>query len=1064
MRRILGYLLAGLIGALVLGAGAIGILTGTQSGSRWLVRQAAFYAPGELQIAGVQGRLISGLTLSGVDYRLDQSALQLGRIELRWRPAALLHGTLRVGLLDAQDVHYSEAQAGTGGEPFTLPDRIELPFGVRLDAARITHLQLTFGDERNTIDKVSLSAVAGPVRGLVVKQFEISTPEGSAEISGKATLRRPYPFSGELSWRAQLPDHVPAEGRAQLAGDIEEVHVAHTLSQPFSLITEGSVRLGAGSPHFKLSGHWRNLRWPLSGNADYRSTHGDYQVEGTTDKYRLSLNGPVEGTDIPALEVRASGLGNSSRISLDALNVVGLDGSASASGTLAWAPTFSLGLDIKGTGLNPGKRWPQWPGRLDIVTHLDVSSERETVLVALQKLDLKGTLLGEQLSAQGALALRDGIPATSGLVVRSGGNSLRLTGTLDRSTGIRFTLEAPQLSALLPGLGGEASAEGLLKGPPERPAGTLQLSASALAYAGNSVAKLGIEARFDAARPESGRISLNADNAQVGGEAIDSVAIVSHGWFDRHQARVQLSAARGTADLELQGAYLDQRWEGRLASATIALRELGEWRLRKPVPLQLSATEVAPFKGCWDSQQREVCVQGERHADTAKLALAGSSTEAHVNAEVAITRLGSARPAVAGDLNLRVPDIRFLDPLAPDITVAGGGVTAHARLGGYLDAPELTGTAELNNALLKIPELGVELEQVSLRAHADGRRATLDGTARSGDGNIRLDGDLLLDPQHGWPFDIGVAGERFAVARLPDLHILANPDLRLRGSSQLVDVSGSVLIPSARIKLKELPPDVVKVSADQVIVGRDQVDAGKAAPVIPVTINVDVRLGDDVHFDGLGLSTDLAGTLNVRSLRTRSLIGNGVLELHNGRYESYGQKLAIERGRLLFAGPLDNPALDVRATRTAGDVVAGIELSGTVDAPQTSLFSDPAMSDAEIMSYLVTGKPLNAASSGSDSQALAAAAASLGANSPVAQEISDKLGISVGVDSGTTDADTSLVVGKQLSPQLRVDYLYGLFTETAAIQFIYDLTRHISVAGQSGVAQSIDLRFSFDRP
>jgi translocation and assembly module TamB len=136
-----------------------------------------------------------------------------------------------------------------------------------------------------------------------------------------------------------------------------------------------------------------------------------------------------------------------------------------------------------------------------------------------------------------------------------------------------------------------------------------------------------------------------------------------------------------------------------------------------------------------------------------------------------------------------------------------------------------------------------------------------------------------------------------------------------------------------------------------------------------------------------------------------------------------------------------------------------------VEAPQTRLFSDPAMSDAEIMSYLVTGKPLSAASSGSDSQALAAAAASLGANSPVAAEISEKLGIDVGVESAaTTGAETSLVVGKQLSPQLRVEYLYGMFTASGAIQFVYKLTRHLSLAGQSGAAQSIDLRYTISRP
>jgi translocation and assembly module TamB len=82
----------------------------------------------------------------------------------------------------------------------------------------------------------------------------------------------------------------------------------------------------------------------------------------------------------------------------------------------------------------------------------------------------------------------------------------------------------------------------------------------------------------------------------------------------------------------------------------------------------------------------------------------------------------------------------------------------------------------------------------------------------------------------------------------------------------------------------------------------------------------------------------------------------------------------------------------------------------------------------------------------------------------VAAEISDKLGIDVGVESDTTDAETSVVVGKQLSPQLRVEYLYGMFTASGAIQFVYKLTRHLSLAGQSGTAQSIDLRYTIDRP
>ena len=1064
MRRIFKYLLLVLTGLLALVLGGLGILTGTESGSRWLVHQAVFYVPGELQVAGINGRLISGLTLTGVDYRLDQTELRLRHLELRWRAAALLHGTLRIQQLGARDVHYRAPAGAPDTEPFTLPERIALPFAVRLDKAEISGLQVTLGSEQSVVDEIVLSARAGPLQGLVVKQLEIRAPGSAAQLSGKADLHQPYAFNCNIRWHAQLPDAVPANGQARLAGDLSGFRVDHTLSRPFHVTTGGSVRLDAEAPVYKLSGHWQGLRWPFSGSDAYTSAQGEYTFEGTLDAYRFTLNGPLEGPDIPAVQVRATGSGDLQHVDLQALDVTGLGGSASATGRLAWAPLFSLGLNIRGTDIDPGQYWPGWPGRLKLATRLDISTEQDSILVAFHKLDLQGVVHGRPLAATGELALRDGVPGTTGLAISSGRNRIRLSGVLDAGSGLRYKVTAPELSALLPGLAGQADASGVLKGPLERLAGSLELTARELAYAGNSIATLTINAQLDPGRPEAGHASLHARTVRLGTEQIDRLTLESRGWLDRHEASLQLASARGTATVELNGSYRDHVWEGRLGTAAVDLRELGDWRLREPVPLRISAGEVGPFRGCWASGQREVCLRGEQRAEAAQLALSGKSDEGHMQADIDITRLNTSRPAVAGKLSLGIPDIRFINPLLPDVTIESGQVTAEARLAGYLDSPEVTGSATLENGLVKIPELGLELNAVELQAQGNGTSVALNGTAHSGEGNIGLAGDLRLDPQQAWPFNLGLKGERFAIAHLPDADMLANPDLQIRGSLQQVNVSGSVLIPHARITLKQLPPDVVKVSADQVIVGPAAAPAEGTPSTVPVSVNVIVTLGDDVRFEGLGLSTDLAGTINVRSLETHTLIGNGVLELTNGRYEGYGQKLAIQRGRLLFAGPLDNPALDVRATRTAGDVTAGIELSGTVDAPQTRLFSDPAMSDAEILSYLVTGKPLSAASSGSDSQALAAAAATLGANSPVAAEISDKLGIDVGVESGTTDAETSVVVGKQLSPQLRVEYLYGMFTASGAIQFVYKLTRHLSLAGQSGMAQSIDLRYTIDRP
>jgi translocation and assembly module TamB len=233
--------------------------------------------------------------------------------------------------------------------------------------------------------------------------------------------------------------------------------------------------------------------------------------------------------------------------------------------------------------------------------------------------------------------------------------------------------------------------------------------------------------------------------------------------------------------------------------------------------------------------------------------------------------------------------------------------------------------------------------------------------------------------------------------------------------------------------------------------------AGKTALVVDVT----VKLGDAVRFQGLGLATTLGGNLRLRSLSAGDIVGDGVLKLKKGTYEGYGQKLVIEQGRLLFAGPLDDPALDIRATRTSGDVVAGILITGTLQSPLAQVYSDPAMSEAEAMSYLMTGKPLSSTSS-TESQAIAAAAG-LGASNPLSKQITEALGVDLGVESGAAEGESMVSVGKQLTSQLHVDYLYGLFNEAWTLKFTYELSRYFSLTGESGLEQAIDLNVTVDR-
>ena len=160
-----------------------------------------------------------------------------------------------------------------------------------------------------------------------------------------------------------------------------------------------------------------------------------------------------------------------------------------------------------------------------------------------------------------------------------------------------------------------------------------------------------------------------------------------------------------------------------------------------------------------------------------------------------------------------------------------------------------------------------------------------------------------------------------------------SPDLQVSALSDRVDVSGQVGVPRARVELTELSASAVPPSKDVVFLD-DSASANPRGPAIYT--NVRIVLGDSVSFQGFGFSAQPKGSILAIDAPDRATTGTGEVTLTGGRYRAYGQDLTMERGRILFAGgPIDNPGLDMRATRTASDgVVAGLDIGGTLRRPE----------------------------------------------------------------------------------------------------------------------------------
>jgi translocation and assembly module TamB len=385
--------------------------------------------------------------------------------------------------------------------------------------------------------------------------------------------------------------------------------------------------------------------------------------------------------------------------------------------------------------------------------------------------------------------------------------------------------------------------------------------------------------------------------------------------------------------------------------------------------------------------------------------------------------------------------------------------------------PTLDGRASFSKGRAVIPRWGLVIEGIEATATSEaGRSLDLAATGRAGDGVLTIAGTTQLDPQSGWPTELTLSGDTVRVVQLPDVEIFASPDLRLNVALPVIDVTGSVHIPRASLALDVLPSQAVTPSPDAVVHGGER--ATRTQP-LQLKTAIEFTLGDDVRYSGLSLDTKVTGELRVATAPDASTSATGTLRL-DGTYDAYGQKLELERGQLLFSGPVDNPGLDVRAVRTPDTVETvdrvevGVELTGTLKEPRTRVFSTPAMSEADALSYLLFGRPVSGNNAGmgtEETSTLQTAALTLGLQQalPVVQRFGNTLGLDeLTVQSTETDAG-ALMAGKYLSPRVYIRYSYGLFNRIGGFLLRFRVNDRLSIETRSGDSESMDLFYTVEK-
>ncbi len=587
-----------------------------------------------------------------------------------------------------------------------------------------------------------------------------------------------------------------------------------------------------------------------------------------------------------------------------------------------------------------------------------------------------------------------------------------VTGTLQEgASNLAATLGFSDLSVLGPGFGGALNAQGTLREEGTLRRVALTATANNLAVGQAQVntllrgqTQLALEATEDA-----GAVlvqSFNLSNPQLSAQASGAV--------EGDSRRVNLTA--------------------RLANLGLLLPEFSG-----PVTAEGTITQNGAYG-------INITAQGPGGINAT---VSGTAATDFSTLDLGIT--GSAQSALA---NL------FIEPRS-----VAGPLNFNLRLNGAPALSSLSGSVTGQGLRLVDPELGIALDQGTLRADLSGGRAALSASAAfDGGGQVLLNGPIGLEP----PFQADLTvGLREVALSDPELYeTTVNGDVRINGpltgggniagALQLgvtnlripsTGFGGAGYIPDEITHLNE-PAAVRETRARAGLLG-DGTGAGGAGGgggAAPFGLNITISAPNQVFIRGRGLDAELGGQIQLTGT-TANVVPIGEFSLIRGRLDLLGRRFTLDEGLAQLRGAFV-PWIRLSASTVAEGVTATILIEGEANEPEISFISSPELPEEEVLARLLFGRGLTNLTALQAAQ-LASAVATLAGRG--GEGIVGRLRQGFGLDdldiTTNEEGEAGVRLGRYLTDNIYTDVTVGAGGSTE-INLNLDVSPSVTVRGR----------------
>jgi TamB, inner membrane protein subunit of TAM complex len=305
----------------------------------------------------------------------------------------------------------------------------------------------------------------------------------------------------------------------------------------------------------------------------------------------------------------------------------------------------------------------------------------------------------------------------------------------------------------------------------------------------------------------------------------------------------------------------------------------------------------------------------------------------------------------------------------PDLLTSAGEANLEAKVTGPLDAPAVSGYADISGGTLRYRSLPQSFTDINGRINFDGSAIRLDElTAKLGDGPVTFTGGITLTGFTPDEFNLGAQGTAMSLRYPEGFRSTVNAALTLSGPVAAPTLSGTVDVLRATYVRQIDLDSLVGLATAAAGGGGGGSSGGVPGPAIGSEATYPLKFAIQINAPPGSLvisnkGADLEGSadLSFRGTLDRPSL-TGRVDVDTGEWTLNGNRYRIRQGSIEFSNPTRiEPFFDVDVTTRVHaqgqsyDIT--LQITGTTQNLTFTPSSDPWLSNIDILTLLLGASP-----------------------------------------------------------------------------------------------------------